>query len=71
MYFESGFGQRDYKNSDYGAKLPYFYIDGSSDFNNYSTFVAVYEAHNKSINNTVNYVEIDDKLNGNIGIKIV
>ena len=70
VYFESGFGQRDYKNSDYGAKLPYFYIDGSSDFNNYSTFVAVYEAHNKTINNTVNSVEVDDKLNGNIGIKI-
>ena len=70
VYFESGFGQRDYKNSDYGAKLPYFYIDGSSDFNNYSTFVAIYEAHNKTINNTVNSVEIDDKLNGNIGIKI-
>ena len=70
VYFESGFGQRDYKNSDYGSKLPYFYIDGSSDFNNYSTFVAVYEAHNRSIKNTVNSVEIDDKLNGNIGIKI-
>ena len=70
VYFEFGFGQRDYKNSDYGAKLPYFYIDGSSDFNNYSTFVAVYEAHNRSIKNTVNSVEIDDKLNGNIGIKI-
>jgi len=70
VYFESGFGQRDYKNSDYGAKLPYFYLDGSSDFNNYSTFVAVYEAHNKTIDNTVDSVEIDDKLNGNIGIKI-
>ena len=70
VYFESGFGQREYKNTDYGVKLPYFYIDGSSDYNNYSTFVAVYEAHNKSINNTVNSVEIDDKLNGNIGIKI-
>ena len=70
VYFESGFGQRDYSNSDYGAKLPYFYIDGSNDFDNYSTFVAVYEAHNKSLNNIVESVEIDDKLNGNIGIKI-
>ena len=70
VYFESGFGQRDYKNSDYGAKLPYFYLDGSEDYNNYSTFVAVYEAHNKTINNIVDSVEIDDKLNGNIGIKI-
>ena len=70
VYFESGFGQREYKNTDYGVKLPYFYIDGSSDYNNYSTFIAVYEAHNKNINNTVNSVEIDDKLNGNIGIKI-
>ena len=32
--------------------------------------MAVYEAHNKMIKNTVNSVEIDDKLNGNIGIKI-
>jgi len=70
VYYESGFGQRDYKNSDYGAKLPYFYLDGSADFNNYSTFVAVYEAHNKTIDNIVESVEIDDKLNGNIGIKI-
>ena len=45
-------------------------MDGSADFNNYSTFVAVYEAHNKTIDNIVESVEIDDKLNGNIGIKI-
>lgn len=32
--------------------------------------MAVYEAHNKTINNIVDSVEIDDKLNGNIGIKI-
>ena len=50
--------------------MPYFYVDGSSDFNNYSTFVAVYEAHNKTINDIVDSVEIDDKLNGSIGIKI-
>ena len=70
VYFESGFGQRDYKNSDYGAKIPYFYIDGNSDFNNYSTFISAYEAHNKTSKNIVKSVKIDDKLNGNIGIKI-
>ena len=70
VYFESGFGQRDYKNSDYGAKLPYFYVDGSEDSNSYSTFVAVYEAHNKTSENIVKSVTIDDKFNGNIGIKI-
>ena len=70
VYFTEDFGQRDYTNKDFGAKLPYFYIDGSSDFNNYSTFIAVYEAHNKTIESIVKSVEIDDQLIGNIGIKI-
>lgn len=71
VYFEKGWGQRDYRDSDLGATLPYFYIDGSSDYNNYSTFVAVYEAHNNLINDTVKSVSVDDQLNGNIGIKII
>ena len=39
IFYESRFGQGDYKNSDYDSKLPYFYLDGSTDFNNCSTFV--------------------------------
>ena len=70
VYFEKGWGQRDYRDKDYGVTLPYFYIDGSFDYNNYSTFVVIYEAHNKSIENLVKSFEIDDQLNGNIGIKV-
>ena len=67
VYYESGWGQRDYKNADKGATLPYFYIQRRS--NELTTFVCVYEGYyNKQ--GIVREVELDDHGSGNIGLRI-
>ncbi|KAH0785989.1 Heparinase II/III-like protein [Histomonas meleagridis] len=67
VFYNDGWGQRFYNNSDYGTTLPYFYIHRAT--NEISSFVVVYEGYENG-KNIIENVEVEDDNNGNVGIKI-
>ena len=67
VYYENGWGQRDYKDADKGATLPYFYIQRKS--KDLTTFVCVYEGYYLG-QGRIQGVELYDQGAGNIGIRV-
>ena len=67
VYLEKGWGQRNYDNSDKGARLPYFYIERTSQ--EFSTFVCVYEGHRNG-EGLVEAVDIVETDSGNVGVRV-
>ena len=67
VYLETGWGQRNYDNSDKGETLPYYYIQRTSD--ELTTFVCVYEGYRNG-DGIVKGVELEDFGYGNVAVHI-
>ena len=69
VFYRDGWGQRDYRNTDYGVTLPYFYMYRNSKDEKLSTFVNVFEGSYKN-EDIVKDVFIEEQGNGSVAIKI-